>query len=111
MARTKYYPPSVIRQRTVAEGGRVYNDWKQPGRREILKENLRQQADSGSVRKNVRMAMDIPILDREVLIKKYPEALKYGDRKAIDRFLHSSEGRPYRTSPRGRTRPFSFGGI
>ena len=70
MSRTKYYPPSVIRQRTVAEGGKLYNDWKQPGRREILKENLRRQADSGSVRKNVRMAMDIPILDREVLIKK-----------------------------------------
>ena len=111
MARTKYYPPSVIRQRTVAEGGRVYNDWKQPGRREILRENLRRQADSGSVRKGVRLAMDIPILDREVLIKKYPEALKHGDRKALTKFLLSSEGRPYRTTPRGRSRAFSFGGI
>lgn len=100
---------SPVKQRTKLEGGRLYNDWKQPGRREILTGNLALQANSDRP-KSLAFSARIPILDREVLAKRHPEAMN-GERRALEKFLNSSEGRPYRTSPKGRSRGKSYGGI
>lgn len=96
-----------IRQRTVREGDKLYNDWKQPNRRAIL-EQAQERRKTAS---RVDLGAQIPKLDREVLSKRYPEALVHGDRRALEKFLNSSDGSKYRTTPRGRSKPRSFGGI
>lgn len=100
-------PVKVIRQRTVVEDGKVYNDWKQPNRRNILARNAEDQKVRGRAGEGLR----IPTLDMQVLKKRYPDALVHDDPKALRKFLNSSEGRQYRTTPRGKSRAFSFGGI
>lgn len=99
---------SVIRQRTVFEGGKIYNDWKQPGRREILKDNIRRQHQEAP-RKSVGYAASFPKLDSEVMRKRLDEFRN--DSRKLEKFLNSSEGRPYRVTPKRRARAFSFGGI
>lgn len=103
----KAKPVKVIKQRTVVEDGKVYNDWKQPNRRAILARNVEDRKSKGKAGEGLR----IPTLDMAVLKKKYPDALVHDDPKALKKFMNSSEGAQYRTTPRGKSRAFSFGGI
>lgn len=103
-----------IKQRTVCEGGRVYNDWLQPERGLILAENA-QVRNERSARKLdwAWPQLRIPELDLKLLKLKYP-ALSSRDgverRTAWLKFLNSTESAPYRIMARGRTLGRSFGG-
>jgi hypothetical protein len=99
-----------VRQRTVKDGDTWVNDWKQPGRRAIIEQNLRDASQGQRKSEFGQIGARIPTLDREVLSKTHPEAMR-GNKKALEKFLNSSEGRIYRTTPRGRSRSKSFGGI
>ena len=97
-----------IVQRIVREGDRIYNVWDQPDRQRILEENARLRS-SGSARNKswIGPGLRIPIEDREVLKQRNPELFcKDGktQRKAIDRFMNSSESDPYRVTERRRRR-------
>ena len=94
----------------VHDGDRVVADWKQPGRRQILRDNAADSAPGRSHRKSDFMAplARIPHLDREVLKKRNPELFE--SRKSMEKFLNSSEGKPYRVRPRGASRAFVWMG-
>ena len=98
-----------IRQRVVAEDGRLYNTWDQPGRKACLDDNRQRQQSNPRKSDWIKPLAAIPILDQEVLQQRDPELFK--DRRKLERFINSSDGRAYRTTPRGRARNFSYGGL
>lgn len=94
------------------DGDTLRSRWEQPGGEEIIKENLRQQHESPARRSDfIQPLARIPVLEKERWRREGREDLLRGDKRAMERFLASSEGRAFRTTPRGRSRAFSFGGI
>lgn len=79
----------------------------QPDESEVLADNLRDQANSGHRLWSARF----PVIEREKWRRQGREDLLRGDRKALEKYVASPEGRKYSTMPRGRSRAFSFGGI
>jgi hypothetical protein len=98
-----------VKQRTYYEDGKLYNVWVQPDRAEMLNANAERRKVNPRKSDWIRPAASIPTVDREVLKKKRPEIFE--DRRKLERFLNSADGMKYRTTPRGRSRNISFGGI
>lgn len=79
----------------------------QPNESDILAANRRAQQTPGGRGWGAR----IPDITREKWRREGREDLLRGDRKALERYVASPEGRKYSTMPRGRSRAFSFGGL
>jgi hypothetical protein len=99
---------SPVRQSTHVEDGKFYNVWEQPDRGLILAENARRRGFNPRKSDWIKPMATIPLEDREVLKRKRPDLFE--DRRKMEKWLNSSEGRPYSNTPRGRSRNFSFGG-
>jgi hypothetical protein len=105
----------AIRQRTVLEGGRVYNDWQQPDRDRKMAEVARIRRERAA-RKMAwgQPALEIPELDLAMLKLRNPD-LDAPDRAtklaAWRRFMASPESAPYRVQARGGATARSVGGI
>lgn len=94
--------------------GRLTVRTEQPGAEAILKDNLRRQVDpAAAIRKSdfMQPLARIPEIVTEHWRREGRQDLLRGDRKAMERYLNSSEGRALRTAKRGKARSFSFGGI
>lgn len=79
----------------------------QPNESEILAANRKAQQTPG----NRGWAARITDIEREKWRREGRQDLLRGDRKALEKFVASPEGRKYSTMPRGRSRAFSFGGL
>jgi len=99
---------SPIRQRIVEEDGKLLNVWDQPSRKACLEENRERRKVNPRKSDWIRPMASIPQLDKEVLQKRRPELFQ--DHRQLEKFINSSDGAAYRTTPRGKARNFSFGG-
>ena len=98
-----------VKQRIAREDGRLYNVWEQPERHACLEEN-RERAKANPRKSDwIKPLGSIPTLDRELLKQRDPELFQ--DRRKLERFFNSADGRKYRTTPRGKARNTSFGGL
>lgn len=100
---------SPIRQKTVIEGDRIYNVWEQTSRGTILAHNAERRKDNPRKSDWIKPLASIPLEDHAVLSRERPDLFR--DRRRLERFINSSEGKKFRTTPRGRSRNFSFGGV
>ena len=87
---------------------RLYSELVQPSRETILNRNAELRKNPGALRSDALglhkpLRLDIPIVDRVALFKKYPD-LQSPDmeikHKAWMKFYHSSESLPYRVEDR-----------
>ena len=98
-----------VKQRIVVEGDRVYNVWDQPNRGQILEENAEKRKTNPRKSQWMKPLASIPEMDREELKQKNPDLFR--DRRKLEKFVNTSDGSKYRTTPKGRSRNFSFGGL
>ena len=99
-----------IKTRIVREGDMLYNVWTQPDRRETFESNREQQQKNARRSDFAKPLCRVPELDMALLRKDRPD-LGRGDKRAWEKYLNTSEGRKYRTTPKGRSSNRSFGGL
>lgn len=109
MARQRIIDPVVIQTRI--SGDRVASRMTQPGAGEIVKDNARLRSLTHRKADFMQPLARVPVIVREQWKRDGREDLLRGDRKAMERYLNSSEGSAFRTRPKGRSRAFSYGGI
>ena len=98
-----------VRQKIVREGDKVYNVWTQPEQREVYRQNEEDRKRNPRKSDWIKPAARMSEVDREVLKRRRPEIFE--DRRKFEKYLNTSEGSRFRTTPRGRSRNFSFGGV
>jgi hypothetical protein len=96
-----------FRTRIRVDGTTLSTRIEQPDESDVLAENLRRQNNSG----HRLWSASFPDITREVWRREGREDLLRGDRKALEKYVASPEGRKYSTMPRGRSRAFSRGGL
>lgn len=79
----------------------------QPDESEILQRNIRDRNQSSHRLWSAR----VPDIQREVWRRQGREDLLRGERKALEKYIASPEGKKYSTMPAGRSRAFSVGGL
>jgi hypothetical protein len=89
------------------DGATLSTRIEQPDESEVLADNLRKQNNSG----HRNWSASFPEIQREVWRRQGREDLLRGERKALEKYVASPEGRRFSTMPRGRSRAFSRGGI
>lgn len=99
-----------FRTQVRVDGSKVSTRITQPGMEQLLADNLRKQrgADNSGRR---QWSARIPDLTREQWRREGREDLLRGDRKALEKYVASPEGRVFSTMPRGKNRGFSAGGL
>jgi hypothetical protein len=98
----KLLPSGMLRETAVDPDGKLYVKTSNP-HRDAQMEAIQQRRNEGVIKQKADMhfALDIPEFDYAMLVKRQPE-LSCGDpdteHKAWQRFLNSSESKPYRTT-------------
>lgn len=95
-----------LRIQTRVEGTTLHTRVTQPNESEILQANHRQRMAGP----NKGWGARITDIERERWRRAGREDLLKGDRKALEKFIASPEGRKYDLMPRGKSRGFSAGG-
>ena len=100
-------PKAPLRTAVRVENRKVSTRITQPNESEILAANRQAQQTPGGRGWGAR----VTDIQREQWRRQGREDLLRGDRKALEKYIASPEGRKYSTMPRGRSRAFSFGGL
>lgn len=96
-----------FRTRVRVDDRKLSTRLEQPNESEILAANRKAQQTPGARGWGAR----ITDIEREKWRREGRQDLLRGDRKALEKFVASPEGRKYSTMPRGKSRSFSFGGL
>jgi len=91
------------------DGDRLVSVRHQPGRKKILEQAARERQTQPRKSDFMKPLARIDHEKLEQLSRKNPDVAR-GDRRAMERWLNTSEGAPYRTTPRGASRAFVFMG-
>lgn len=92
------------------DGTKLSTRITQPGMEQLLNDNLKRQRGAGNS-SHRKWSARIPELTREQWKREGREDLLKGDRRALEKYVASPEGRVFSTMPRGKNRGFSCGGI
>ncbi len=91
------------------EGADIVSVQRQPDADRVAESAARKRNRSARKSDFMRPAAEIPHIVQERLKRTNPDVAR-GDRKAMEKWLNSSEGKPFRTTPKGSSRSSIFMG-
>lgn len=91
------------------DGADIVSVQRQPDADRVIESAARKRAKGARKSDFMRPAAEIPHIVQEQLRRTNPDVAR-GDRRAMEKWLNSSEGRAFRTAPKGSSRARVFMG-